>query len=85
MTGVEDLLRLYIVHQHFGVLAFVMWHGQIVAIEFRNENATGIGKSAAYISWNPPKSLWSVKSCTLGIQFQLERVSVSKGPRNDGI
>src|SRR5436309_15084245 len=46
---------------------------------------TGIGKSAAYISWNPPKSLWSVKSCTRGIQFQLERVSVSKGPRNDGI
>src|SRR2546430_5144975 len=46
---------------------------------------TGIGKRAAYMSWNPPKSLWSVKSCTRGIQLQLERVSVSKGPRNDGI
>src|SRR5947208_922491 len=32
MTGVEDLLRLYIVHPHFGVLAFVLWHGQIGSI-----------------------------------------------------
>src|SRR5437879_8650280 len=51
MTGVEDLLRLYIVHPHFGVLAFVMWHGQIVAIEFRNENAGFCAKA----SFDPPQ------------------------------
>src|SRR5438477_341311 len=46
MAGVEILLRLYIVHPHFGVFAFAVRHSQVVAIQFGHENAGFCAKAS---------------------------------------
>src|SRR5207248_1031679 len=50
MIGIEEFLRLYLVHPHFCILAFMVRHGQIVAAQLRHKNTGLCAEASLYFS-----------------------------------